>query len=307
MTKPTPRPAQPRRWTGLTLATTVTLAASSALAQGVVLAPHVTLTVPLPLVKVQAEGGEAGESGETAKPAEGGEAGEAGAAPATGGEGGEGGEAGATQGAAPDAAYLAQLSIVEGHMVAAVKLYEKGLADDAVALSYHPEAEMMDKVRDSLKDHGAADITPAMTALSEAMEAAAPLDQVQAKLAEVQAAIAAGQAVEADEVKTRFDALLILVKAAAAEYEGAIQDGKVEEAMAWHEAWAFLAVAKDLTADLAALPDEKAQKAAAKIAEALAGTDAAFGDIGAADLLAADPGILSAAAGRVELAASQVR
>ncbi len=298
MASRTPRSTQPRRWTSLTLAGAgVTLAASASFAQGLPIVPHVTLPSPR-VVRVQAEGGESGEAGAGA--------GKTTAAPSAG-EGGEGGESGATQGAASDVAYLAQLSIVEGHMVAAVKLYEKGLTDDAVALSYHPEAEMMDVVREALKHHGVADITPAMTALSEAMAQGAAPDAVRARLADVHAAIAAGRAVEADEVKTRFEALVVLVKTAVSEYQGSIQDGKIQEPMAWHEAWAFLAVARDLAAELAALPDQAAQKAAARIAEALAGAEPVFGDIDAAEMQVGDAGALSAMAGRVELAASQVR
>jgi hypothetical protein len=290
MTDQTIRIAQPRRWASLALAgATASLAAGAPGLAGH--APGVTAG-PLqpPAVLVQAEGGEAGEI-----------------QPLASAEGGEGGEAGAAAGQPPDVAYLSQLSIVEGHMIAAVKLYDKGLKDDAVALSYHPEAEMMDTVRAALADHGAADITPAMTALSEAMEAGMAPEAVQARLGDARAVVAAGQAVEADEIAVRFTALVVLVKAAAAEYEGSITDGKVQEPMAWHEAWAFLAVAKNLATGLAELPDDKAKAAAVKITQALAETDAVFGDIDAVDMVAGDAGALLAVAGRVELAASQVR
>ncbi|EKE18050.1 MAG: hypothetical protein ACD_10C00149G0002 [uncultured bacterium] len=42
-----------------------------------------------------------------------------------------------------------------GHLLAADALYRKGLVDDAIGLSYHPEAEMMEEVRANLAAHGA--------------------------------------------------------------------------------------------------------------------------------------------------------
>lgn len=305
MTERTPRLSQPRRWASLALVgATASLATSSPglAVQGLGLAALAPQSASS-LVLIDSQGGEGGEAAGAAAQAEG----QASTQAPSSAEGGEGGEAGATAGAAPDAAYLAQLSIVAGHLRAAVLLFEKGQKDDAVALSYHPEAEMMDSVRESLQAHGAADITPAMTTLSEAMEQDASLDTVKARLAEAEATIAAAQSVEADEIRTRFEALVVLVKAGASEYAGAIKDGAVEDPMAFLEAFAFLQIARDQAGALATLGDETAAKAAAKIDTALAGADAAFGDVRAAALVAQDPGLLMAIAGRVELAASQVR
>lgn len=298
MTDRSPRPAQPRRWSALALAgATAGLAAAG---PGLALTPGGTLpgvqTALAPLVLVDSQGGEGGEA---AAPAT--------TAPAVGAEGGEGGEAGAVAKLSDSVAYLSQLAIVEGHMRAAAMLYSKGQMDDAVALSYHPEAEMMDAVRAGLTAHGAADITPAMTALSEAMESKAAADVVAARLADVAAAIASAEAVEADETKVRFDALVALVNAAAAEYAGSVADGKVTEPMAFQESYAFLQVASARAAALAALPDAKAAAAGARIGAVLQEATVAFGDMTAAEPEAGDPGALLAVEGRVELAASQVR
>lgn len=306
MTTRTPRSTQPRRWTSLALTSaTLGLAAASPLFGGGVTLPHLPTPQTLPLTLVQEAEGEGGEAASPASTAAEGEGGEAAAPAAT--EGGEGGEAGATTDLPEDVAYLTQLSLVEGHMRAAALLYAKGQADDAIGLSYHPEAEMMDEVRARLAAHGAADITPAMTAFSEAMEQGADQATVTARLADIQAAIAAGQAVEADELPTRFAALTALVKAAEHEYEESIAEGTVQDVMAWHESWAFLEVARSLATALATHPDAKAAAAAAKVLTALDGAAPAFGDLQAATPLAGDAGILSAVAGRVELAASQVR
>ena len=221
------------------------------------------------------------------------------------GEGGEGGEAGAVADATPDVAYLAQLHIVEGHLVAALDLYAKGLKDEAVGLSYHPEAEMMDEVREGLAAHGVPDVTPAMTAFSEAMERGADLSEVEAALSAAQAAFATAAAPEADEPATRAAAIVVLLRAAAHEYEESTEDGTVGDVMAYHEAHGFVQVARNALAALATLPEAKA--AAEKALAATQGADEAFGDMSGAELEVHESEILMGVAARVELALSSVR
>lgn len=267
-----PRAVTPRRWSGLAAGSMIALATAPALAQG------------LPITAPASQGGWLWLAQA---------------------EGGEGGEAGAVEGANADVAYLAQLAIVEGHLVAALDLYRKGMVDEAVGLSYHPEAEMMDVVRESLAAHGVPDVTPAMTAFSAVMEARAPLPEVEAALAAAQAAFAAAAAPEADEVKVRADALVLVVRAAAHEYEESTEGGVVGDVMAYHEAHAFIDVARALATTLAADPTAKA--GAEKVLVALDGAAEAFGDMTGTALEAKDPAILMAVAAKVELALSSVR
>ena len=220
-------------------------------------------------------------------------------------EGGEGGEAGAVANASPDVAYLAQLAIVEGHLLAARDLYAKGQADEAIGLSYHPEAEMMDAVRERLTAHNVPDFTPAMTAFSAAMEAGAGLDEVEAKLADVRAAIAAATAPAQGELRVRIDAIALLLKAAAHEYAESIEGGAVADVMAYHESHAFVETAGLWLAELAKADGAKA--AADKIIAALPSAAEAFGDMSGAELNAGDPSILASLAARAELYASAVR
>jgi hypothetical protein len=270
-----PRPTNPRRWTGLALAS-VTLAATGPVAAQIRL-PDLAIYTPAPdaqLWTVQAEGG-------------------------------EGGEAGAIAGVAPDVAYLAQLSIVEGHLVAAANLYSKGMVDEAVGLSYHPEAEMMDAVRESLTAHGAADFTPEMTAFSGTLEAGATAADVATALTTFRTAVATAAAAGSTEPRVRLDAMVTVLRAAASEYAGSIEAGAVNDVMAYHEAHAFVAVARDLAKTLTA--DSKAAAAAEKALTAMTAADEAFGDMTLAKVEARDPAILLAVAARAELAASTVR
>lgn len=223
------------------------------------------------------------------------------------GEGGEGGEAGAVAGLPSDAAYLARLAIVEGHLLAAATLYAKGQTDEAVGLSYHPEAEMMDEVRAQIAAHGLADITPAMEAFSASLEAGAAQAEVEAALAAVSAAIAAAGAGAEGDGRTRLDAIVALLQAAAHEYAGSIEGGQVTDPLAFHEAQAFVVVARMRASGLAQAADPALATAASRALDALATADEAFGDIMAPDLVARDPAILLGVAARVELVASSVR
>ena len=271
MTK-SPRPIQPRVWTSLALAS-VTLATSPALAT-MTPAP-ITLSMPQARIWLaQAEGGEAGEAGAIAD-------------------------------ASPELAYLGQLYIVQGHMVAALDLYKKGMVDEAIGLSYHPEAEMMDAVRKSLADHGAADISPTMAAFSLAMEEGDDIAQAQAALNAVQDAIAQAAAPQATNLRLRFDALALIVRAAANEYAQSTEGGTVGDVFAYHEAHAFIAVAQGIAQDLTQI--DQVNPSAERVLAALKSSEEAFGDMRLPTLEAQDPAILLAVAAKVELIASSVR
>ncbi|SEN72913.1 hypothetical protein SAMN05216227_102223 [Pseudorhodobacter antarcticus] len=214
-------------------------------------------------------------------------------------EGGEGGEAGAVAGVDAPTAYVVRIAIVEGHLDAAANLYAKGMVDEAIGLSYHPEAEMMDDVRAGLAANGAADFSPQMQAFSSVMEAGG--DPATALAAFKDAATAA---MGAPDAKMRFTVALAVLRAAAAEYAGSIEGGAVVDVMAYHEAEAFVGVARDLLTPLVA--DADLGTLAGRAQSAMDPAAAAFGRDGTA-FAANDPAILLAVAARVELLSSQVR
>jgi hypothetical protein len=271
-----PRPAQPHTWRAATLTgAAVTLAVSTAAMADMPRVPNLTAPATQ-LWLAQAEGG-------------------------------EGGEAGAIAGALPEVAYLAQLAIVEGHLAAAALMYRKGLVDEAVGLSYHPEAEMMDEVRETLSAHDVPDITPSMTAFSEAMERGATPDEVDLALADVSAAVAAASRQDATAHRTRFDAIVVLLRAAAHEYSESTESGVVDDITPYHEAYGFVSVAKALAQGLSTDADPAAAAAATRVLSALTDADEAFGDLTTGAPVAREPAILLSVAARVELIASSVR
>ncbi len=273
MTTP-PRTTQPRRWTSIAIAS-VTLAASPAMADLHRVAPITLATPDATLWLAQTQGGEGGESGVMAE-------------------------------ATPDAAYLTELMIVEGHMLAARDLFAMGQKDKAIELSKHPEEEgTLDELRKQIANHKAADVADVVAAFTATMAKDAPQAEVDAALTAVSQAFAAAAAVEADEVRVRFDAVVLLLKAAADEYQGSIKDGAVEDIMGWHEAWSFVTIARLRLQDLAALP--LSAKAAPKALTALQAADAAFGDPMAATPLAGDVQVLLGVSAKVELISSSVR
>jgi hypothetical protein len=221
-------------------------------------------------------------------------------------QGGESGEAGLTADATPEAAVLAELLIVEGHMLAARDLYAKGQKDLAVELSRHPQEEgTLDTLAKEMEPKLAGDMTFVIGAFSETMAKGASqseVDQSLTTLTQVFNGITAGYG---PHVRARFDAVTLLLKAAAGEYEGSLKDGAVEDVMAWHEARSFVTLAREALQDLAAMPKwtTPANKSLAATREA----DAAFGDPMAEVPFAGDPQILLGVAARVELISSSVR
>lgn len=267
-----PRATQPRRWRSLALGASVTLAAAAPALADLQRPAPISLAMPDARLWL-AEGGEAGE-------------------------------AGALAAAGSDAAYLAEIALVEGHMVAARDLYAKGQTGLAVDLSRRPEAEgMLAAVRTGLAAHDAADFSPAITAFTAAMARGAPLAEVEAALAAVSVGVAG--AGERAGPRNRFDAAVLLLKAAAGEYSGSIAGGKVSDAMAYHEAHAFVALARRAMTELATQP--LTATAAPRALQAMQAADDAFGDMTKPELAAGDPAILLGVAARVELIASSVR
>ena len=179
-------------------------------------------------------------------------------------------------------------------------MYRKGLVDEAMGLSYHPEAEMMDEVRALLTAHGAPDISPAMTAFSEMMEQGATPDEVDQAMHAVSDAVAMAAGFAPDDARQRLDALVVLLRAAASEYAESTEGGVVGDITPYHEAFGFVAVATSLAEALAMDADPKVAAAGAKAAAALTAADEGFGDLATGEPVARDPAILVAVAARVE-------
>ncbi|MGV8951914.1 MAG: hypothetical protein ACOH2M_12480 [Cypionkella sp.] len=200
-----------------------------------------------------------------------------------------------TQTAPDDLAYLTQLSLVESQLLAAATLYQNGMKEAAIGLSYQPQTEVTGPLRPMLAAHGIADFTPLMIAFSAAMEAGEPQLAIDAALEKVRAAIDTAQAVDADALPLRFAALTALTHAAAVGYASSLTDGKVADLAAYHCAHADILVARDLATEL----QRPAEPQSTRILTALKAADAAFGDLTSPDPQAGDPAILTKVAADV--------
>jgi hypothetical protein len=127
---------------------------------------------------------------------------------------------------------------------------------------------------------------------------------VQAALMAFQAAVDGAINAEAPDAKRRFMVAGAVLKAAAAEYTGSIENGVVTDILAYNEAQAFVDVAREMI-QLAG-GDAKLDALVTRALAAIEPADEAFGMVDSV-FTANDPAILLAVAARVELIGSQVR
>ena len=270
---PFPRPSHPRLWRAATLAGVAvgTVLAGPALAQ---VSPPALPHAQTPLWHVA-------------------------------GEAGEGGEGGAVVDAAPDLAYLVRLALVESHLAAAVDLYALGQADQAIALSGHPEAELLGDLTPAMLARGAPDLQPQIDTVTEAMFDYADLARVSARLNDIRHTLADASTLAQPGARLRLDALTRLVRAAAGEYAGNLDHGRVTDPAPWLEAHEMVTLARSTLAAMASNSDPAVQAATAKALSALAATDPAFD--GGDGTFAVNPELLWGAAARIELAIANLR
>ena len=222
-------------------------------------------------------------------------------------EAGEGGESGTTSEATPDAAFLTRIALVEGHLIGASALYARGLKEQGSALAGHPEAELMDDVRESLKARGATDFSDQLDAVGEAMYDNATQAEVDATMSALRDAIDAAETAGNIPVSAYFDTVLALTKAAAYEFAEATEPAVVEDMFAYHEAYGFVLAADRLAETLANSDDPAVAKAGARAHVALTTALAEFGDMATENPHKGDASVVYGAAARVELAALAVK
>lgn len=120
-------------------------------------------------------------------------------------------------------AYLVRIAIAEGHLLAAVALYDRGMVEGAIGLSYHPEAKMMEEVREGLAKHAAADSTLLIGAFSTSMESGGDAGAVKAALGKFHNLAELAMAAAGPDAKARFAVAGAMLKPSAAEYADSIE------------------------------------------------------------------------------------
>jgi hypothetical protein len=220
-------------------------------------------------------------------------------------EGGEGGEAGAVAAAPEDAGYLASLGFIQGHLRVGLALYEEDRGDMAITHMKHPQDEIYADLAPLLAARGADGFDEELSALALAVEGGATVTEAQAAFADVVTEIS--EAREGFAPRLQLDALVIMLRTAADEFSVGIVDGQVAELHEYQDAWGFVQVARDWSAELAQSDDPTVTAAAAKVLEALADADTAFSTLAPEGAVTGTADILYGTAARVELAALSVK
>jgi hypothetical protein len=225
---------------------------------------------------------------------------------AAGGEGGEGGEAGASD-VGTDEFYAFALLIMRGHLRIGHELAEQGHWEAAYPHFLHPIPEGYDPIEKDLARRGVPPFEDDLKALAQTVlkrDAKAMETDYRAVLAKIDAAAArvdAGKRASPAYVAT---VATRLMRKAAAEYAESIEHGRVTEAHEYQDARGFLLETGDyLKAHANALraADAEGQRTLeASLAEALRAMPTALPP----KTVLVEPGIVSAAVSRAELAAS---
>ena len=288
------RPAQPRLWRNLALASAaVTLAAMPGMAQ----------TSPLDRARQMGASlwlTDGGEGGEGAAPAA--------TTPPAAAEGGEQGEAGSVASGDETVDFLAGLLQVEGHLATGFALLAEGDQLDGQAHLGHPRAEVYESLEQGLETLGQPQFEGALDSLLDAAtngQNAAALADLRAQ---VQTAITnARVAAIARDPRDDFTAIVHLIRKAGAEWSEGVKDGKLAELHEYQDAWGFVQAARARATDLSASPDAATKGAALATLAALDEIAPALPAVTPTSPIPGDPSLFAVAAARIELAAYKVK
>lgn len=231
-----------------------------------------------------------------------------GAKPAAAAEGGEGGELGAFDNLSEDQQLQGSLGLIQGHLWVGRELYMAGRARDAVPHFLHPSEEIYDTARPTL-DARKVGFDGELKALVTMARNNAPVADVTKQLDKLDRAIAKAEATiaAADRAKASFltPVIATLLRTAASEYAGAVEDGLVSSPIEYQDGRGFFAVAKVYLARLSASvaasdPAGNTAKAMDKLAPLWASLLPPTGKVPL-------PGEASAMVSNVELALSRLR
>jgi len=289
------RPAQPRLWRNLAIAsTTVTLAAMPALAQNGAAALDRASRMGASLWLT-----DGGEGGEGAAPAE---------TPAPAAEGGEQGESGTVASGDETVDFLAGLLQIEGHLTTAFALIAEGDLANGQAHLGHPRAEVYESLEHELDELGQPQFEGALDRLLDAATDGQDATVLADLQAEVMTAIAAARsAAVSGDPRDDFSAIVHLIRKAGDEWAEGVQNGKLAELHEYQDAWGFVQAARARATDLSASADAATKSAALATLPALDDIAPALPAVTPAGPIGGDAAMFAGAAARIELAAYKVK
>lgn len=222
-------------------------------------------------------------------------------------EGGEGGEGATTAEAIEsDAAYLAQLSFIRGHLNVGVNLYREDAMDASATHMKHPADELYTALLPAMEARGASGFADELEALAVAVEqkqGAAAVDSAYAAL--LDAIGKAEAAVKEPDAATLVKVIVDLVRTAAAEYDIAVGEaGVLENEHEYQDALGFVRTAREWVPRLAELTENAA--AVTAIEAQLDMLLPIWPGLKAPTRLETAPSVIYGAAARIEIAGLKV-
>lgn len=213
-----------------------------------------------------------------------------------------------------DAAYLAQLALMRGHLHIGVALYRQGHVEAAATHMKHPGDELYAGLVPAFKARDVEGFDKALTALTTAVSDGADIATVEEALAEVELGIerarAGVPARERMDAVTQFRVIVRLMRTAAEEYAIAVVDGRVENAHEYQDALGFVRIAREHVERLAEDPEQTGREGVSEAIrtarEQLDAIDDLWVGLMPPDELDRSAERLYGATARVELAASAI-
>ncbi len=218
-----------------------------------------------------------------------------------------GGEGEGSAAVASDIEFLRQIGYLGGRLRVGLALFQAG---DKAAAKAHMGSSIVEKVEpieERLKDLGFDKLRADIQALSAATDADAPMPEIQRLYDAALTTADAAAAASPSDARDRLLALAELAKIAAADYAAAIEDDIISDVHEYQDAWGFMRRIKETAGLFTNAGKPGVAEAARKIEAQVDTTDPAFGDLQGKGIAQMDPGLLYAAAARMELAALGVK
>lgn len=228
---------------------------------------------------------------------------------ADGGEGGEGGEGRRVQ-LDPAVQFYSYIELIRGHLLVGDELVKAERWADALPHFLHPSEEIYGEIRDTLENYGTAAFEAEMKALVQTVKAkdadayAAALTAVLGKMAAADAGVKKGGA---DFTALAVKSSLEILRTATEEYNAAIKDGKITEAVEYQDSRGFVWQASLRIESIAADLEKRAPDALTSTRQALAMLKKAWPSAVPPDEPVMNAGAVISAVSRVELALSGVK
>lgn len=224
------------------------------------------------------------------------------------GEGGEGeGKGGDTSSlATDDAAYLAQLGLVRGHLWVGIQLYKHGHQAMADTHMKHPGDELYSDIKPAMNARGHEGFADQLSALSDAVTARKPVAEVESRHAELKQAIAQIEQLDQQGLKTILLSIEKMVRTSADEYALGVVEGEISNTHEYQDSLGFVEVARQHLAGLTDSQRAAGPDAIAEVQEQLTLIDNLWPSLDPKGQVDGNASVLYGAAARIQLAALEL-